>query len=245
MRESFPRAARITFLTSQENSELLRGFRGVNETIILDREKLRSGNPLKTVGEFSRLVYQLRAGKFSLVLDFQGYGETAWLARLTGATRRGSSFHHPRRQWAYTLSRAGDESLHAADAHLELLRRAGLRVGTIRNEFNLPPDALTEARAFFFGKPTGVWPSRPSSSKRLRAVRTRTGRWKISWKSLGITPARSSDHFWRWTSGSTVLKPQTTSSVATGVPLLVSGGLAQLSSLVLGGDTGVLHLGRG
>src|SRR6202041_3928922 len=159
VRENFP-AARITFLTSRENSALLRGFRDVDETIILDREKLRSGNPLKTVGEFSHLVYQLRAGKFSLVLDFQGYGETAWLARLTGAARRGSSFYHPRRQWAYTLPRAGDEMFHAADAHLELLRRAGLRVGDIRNEFDLPPDSLTEARAFFSAN--GLDPAKPT-----------------------------------------------------------------------------------
>ena len=54
VRESFP-TARITFLTSQENSELLRGgFAGVNETIILDPAK----NPaaairLKPSGRFS------------------------------------------------------------------------------------------------------------------------------------------------------------------------------------------------
>src|SRR6202041_713963 len=130
VRENFP-AARITFLTSRENSALLRGFRDVDETIILDREKLRSGNPLKTVGEFSHLVYQLRAGKFSLVLDFQGYGETAWLSRLTGAPRRGSSFHPSRRQWAYTLPPASGEPLHGAQAHLELLRRARLCIGKI------------------------------------------------------------------------------------------------------------------
>ena len=243
VRENFP-TARITFLTSRENSELLRGFRGVDETIILDRNKLRSGNPLKTVGEFSRLVCQLRAGKFSLVLDFQGYGETAWLARLTGAARRGSSFYHPRRQWAYTLPRTGDEMLHAADAHLELLRRAGLRIGAIRNEFNLPPEALAEARAFFSAN--RLDPAKPTLL--IQALTSGAHKnWPLEnfleiarqWRQRGtqiIFGGGPADRI--------VLKPAADEQfcVAAGVPLLVTGGLAQLSSLVLGGDTGVLHL---
>jgi ADP-heptose:LPS heptosyltransferase len=243
VRENFP-AARITFLTSRENSELLRGFRGVDQTIVLDRKKLRSGNPLKTVGEFSRLIYQLRAGKFSLVLDFQGYGETAWLARLTGAARRGSSFHHPRRQWAYTLPRAGDEKFHAADAHLELLRRAGLRVGAIRNEFNLPPDALAGARAFFSAN--RLDPAKPTLF--IQALTSGAHKnWPVEnfleiarhWRQRGIQII-----FGGGPADRTVLKPAADEQfcVAAGVPLLVTGGLAQLSSLVLGGDTGVLHL---
>src|SRR5271155_4755794 len=86
VRENFP-SAKITFLTSRENLDLLRGFPEVDETIFLDREKLRGGNPLKVVREACGLLYRLRAGRFSLVLDFQGYGETAWLSRITGAPR--------------------------------------------------------------------------------------------------------------------------------------------------------------
>ena len=84
VREHFP-AARITFLTSKENAALLRGFPAVNEVIALDRAAWRSGNPLKLGVEFFRLMRRLRAGRFSLVVDFQGFGETAWMARLTGA----------------------------------------------------------------------------------------------------------------------------------------------------------------
>ena len=87
LRENFP-AAKITFLTSQENVALLRGFREVNEVIALDRATLRCGNPLKVIPEFFGLLRQLRAGKFDLVVDMQSYGETAWLTRLTGAPER-------------------------------------------------------------------------------------------------------------------------------------------------------------
>jgi ADP-heptose:LPS heptosyltransferase len=76
VRENFP-AARITFLTVRENAPLLRGFRDVDEVISLDRTALK--NPLRAAPEFFRLLRRLRAGKFSIVVDFQGYGETAWL----------------------------------------------------------------------------------------------------------------------------------------------------------------------
>src|ERR1039457_3823592 len=77
LRENFP-AAKITFLTSKENTPLLRGFREVNEVIALDRAAFRRGYPLKIIPGFFTLLRRLRAGKFSLVVDFQGFGETAW-----------------------------------------------------------------------------------------------------------------------------------------------------------------------
>jgi ADP-heptose:LPS heptosyltransferase len=243
VRENFP-SAKITFLTSQENVDLLRGFREVNETFVLDREQLRSGHPLKMVGEFARLLRRLRSGRFSLVLDFQGYGETAWLARLTGAPQRGSSFHHSRRQWAYTLPPASGEPLHGAQAHLELLRRASLTIGKIRNEFNLPTDALEAARAFF--SEHGLDPE-----KKTLFVQPLTSGAHKNWP---LENYLSVARHWRQRGAQiifgggpadrTILQPAAAEQfcVAAGVPLLVTGGLAQLSTLVLGGDTGVLHL---
>ena len=84
MRDNFP-SAKITFLTSKENAPLLRGFSEVNEVISLDLAALRSGNPFRVLPELFGLLRRLRAGKFSLAVDFQGFGETAWLTRLTGA----------------------------------------------------------------------------------------------------------------------------------------------------------------
>ncbi len=117
LRESFP-SAKITFLTSRENSVLLRGFRDVDEVIALDRAKLRSGHPLKVTSEFFGLLWRLRAGKFSLAVDFQGYGESAWLARLTGAPQRWGGIYGKGREWAYTRSFAREEKIHPAAANL-------------------------------------------------------------------------------------------------------------------------------
>ncbi len=178
------------------------------------------------------------------MLDFQGYGETAWLARLTGAARRGSSFYHPRRQWAYTLPAASDALLHAAEAHLELLRRAGLRIGAIRNEFSLPADALADATAFFAAN--GLDPAKPTLF--IQALTSGAHKnWPMEnflavarhWRQRGIQIV-----FGGGPEDRSALQPAAAEKfcVAAGVPLLVTGGLVQLSTLVLGGDTGVLHL---
>ena len=82
IRGNFP-GATITFLTSSENALLLQGFREVDEVITLNRARFQSGNPRAILSEAFSLFRRLRRGKFSLVMDFQGYGETAWLAGLS------------------------------------------------------------------------------------------------------------------------------------------------------------------
>ena len=114
LRESFPRA-RITFLVSAENAPLLEGFREVDETIALNRARYRSGNPLHILTETFTLFRRLRGGRFSLVVDFQGYGETAWLAKLSGAPQRWASVHTTPRRWAYTRSFPCNYHLHPVE----------------------------------------------------------------------------------------------------------------------------------
>ncbi|MEI6075397.1 MAG: glycosyltransferase family 9 protein, partial [Verrucomicrobiota bacterium] len=148
VRQNFPNA-KITFLTSKENAALLQGFREVNEVISLDRAALRSGNPLKVVRVFFRMLHQLRKGKFDLVVDLHGYGETAWLARITGAPQRWCGVHRTGHLWAYTRRIAPVSAIHAAQWHLQTLQACGLEIGTIRNEFVLPESALRDARVWF------------------------------------------------------------------------------------------------
>ena len=243
LRENFP-SAKITFLTSRENSVLLRGFRDVDEVIALDRAKLRSGHPLKVTSEFFGLLWRLRAGKFSLAVDFQGYGETAWLARLTGAPQRWGGIYGKGREWAYTRSFAREEKIHPAAANLSLLQQCGLKTSGIKNEFILPSDALDAARKIFrenrldAARPTLFIQSFTSMSHK---------NWPLEnyltvarhWSSLGVQIIFG---------GGPADLPALQSAcagnfcVAAGVPLLVTGGLMQLSTLVLGGDTGALHL---
>lgn len=243
VRESFP-GAKITFLTSRENASLLGGFREVDEVIMLDRARLQSGNPKAILSEAFSLLRRLRHGKFSLVVDFQGYGETAWLAWLSGAPQRWGGVYGPGRRWAYTHGVARNERIHHVDWYLSLLEQCGLRPGKILNEFVLPDDALNEARQFFaaynlnaasstlFIQPFTSSPNKNWPLDRQLAVARH-------WQARGLQIL-----FGGGPAERAALEPvrQAGFPVSAGVPLLVTGGLMKLSSLVLGGDTGALHL---
>jgi ADP-heptose:LPS heptosyltransferase len=51
-------------LVSAENAPLLEGFRDVDETIVLDRARFRSGNPLDILQETFTLLRRVRRGRF-------------------------------------------------------------------------------------------------------------------------------------------------------------------------------------
>ncbi|MGO9586021.1 MAG: glycosyltransferase family 9 protein [Limisphaerales bacterium] len=243
IRENFP-GAKITFLTSSENAPLLQGFQEVDEAIALDRARFQSGNPRAVLSEAFSLFRRLRRGRFSLVVDFQGYGETAWLARLSGAPQRWGSVYGPGRRWAYTHGVTRDDRLHHVDRYLALLEQCGLRPGKILNEFVLPDEGLNAARQFFaahdlntakstlFIQPFTSSPGKNWPLDRHLAV---AQLWrKRGWQILfGGGPAER-----------TALESvhQAGFPVSAGVPLLVTGGLMKLSSFILGGDTGALHL---
>lgn len=243
LREHYP-SAKITFLTSKENAMLLRGFREVNEVIALDRAALRSGNPLKMTGEFFGLLKKLRAGKFSLVVDFQGYGETAWLARLTGAAERWGSVYSTGRAWAYTRGITRNDQLQIADFNLSLLQQCGVKIGPVRNEYFLPLESLAAAHDFFtsqkldFTKPTlfiQAFTSSPHKNWPLENFLALANHFRASGTQVifaggpaeveKLEPARAAGFV-----------------VAAGLPLLTAAGLMQLSTVIIGGVTGLTHI---
>ncbi len=243
VRDNFP-GAKITFLTSRENVPLLEGFREVDGVIPLDRARFQSGNPLAIVAEALSLWRRLCRGRFSLAVDFQGYGETAWLAWLSGAPQRWGSVYSHGRRWAYTCSMTRDERVHHVDRYLSLLEHCGLRREKIRNEFVLPDKAFNAARQFFaahhldVARPTlflQPFTSSPNKNWPLDRQLAVARHWQTrGWQILfGGGPGDLS-----------ALEPVREAGfpVSAGVSLLVTGGLMKLSSLILGGDTGALHL---
>jgi ADP-heptose:LPS heptosyltransferase len=243
LRESYPHS-RISFLVSAENAPLLEGFRDVDETFALNRARYRSGNPLLIVAETFSLFRRLRRGKYSLVVDFQGYGETAWLSRLSGAPRRWASVHTTPRRWAYTHSLRCNARIHPIDWYLSLLHQCGLQPGPVRNEFILPDKALVEARSFFAAHQLAL--DHPTLF--IQALTSTPGKnWPLDrycavarhWREGGRQVL-----FGGGPSDRAALEPahQAGFLVSAGVPLLVSAGLAKLCALTLAGDTGLLHL---
>jgi ADP-heptose:LPS heptosyltransferase len=190
------------------------------------------------------LIRRLRVAKFSLAVDLQGNGESAWLTRLTGAPQRWGVVHKPGRRHAFTHSVDRRRDIHAAEMHLELLQHCGLKTDAVRNEFFLPADALAAARNFFTenklasDKPTlflQPFTSSPAKNWPLENYLELAQHWKSRGGQIifGGGPADVA-----------ALEPARALGfvISAGVPLLMTGGLMQLSTLTVGGDTGALHL---
>jgi len=243
VRENFP-SAKITFLTSKEYAPLLHGCREVDEVIALDRAALRSGNPVKVAGEFFGLLQRLRVGKFSLVMDFQGYGETAWLSWFTGAPQRWGSVYRKGRAWAYTLGVRRRAAQHHAERNLAILQAGGLNIARARNELSLPAEAQELARAFFLQ-------NNLNSARPTLFIQPFTSSPQKNWpleNYLAVAGIMQSRGWQIIFGGGPDERPRLEPALAgqfcasAGVPLLVTGGLMQLATLVLGGDTGAVHL---
>ena len=243
VRENFPEA-KLHFLVSREYAPLLRGFPGIDGIIPLDRAVYRSGN-LKAMGVCTlELLRTLRRKNFSMAVDFQGYGETEFFSWWSGAAERWGNLYHPLRGWAYTRTSARAEKTHPVEWNLSLLRRCGLRVGGIHNKFILPADPLEKARRFFAannldeGRPVlFIQPFTSSPQKNWPLANFMKLAWH--WQSRGVQVL-----FGGSLSERDALEPARAAGfpVSAGAPLLVSAGVMKLSTLIVGADTGLLHL---
>ena len=243
LRSAFP-AERLIFLISKEYAQLLDGFPDVSKRIELDRGHFRSLHPVKLVRETFRLLRQMRQEQLELTIDFQGYGETAFLTWASGSSKRWGTVYRPGRKWAYTRAAPRDPTVHPAADYLNLLRQNGVGLEHVRNDFALPKKYLEAAEQFLSNQ--GMRPDRStlfiqpltSASQKNwplnRYLEVAQHYQKQGWQVLfGGGPADR-----------VALEPVRAAGypVAAGVPLLVSAGLAKLSTLILGGDTGLLHL---
>lgn len=243
VRENFP-GARLHFLVSREHAPLLRGFAEVDEILPLDRAVYSSGNLRAAVSRTFELLRVLRRKKFSLAIDFQGYGETEILSWWSGAPRRWGCVYNRSRGWLYTRGVRRNDKIHAADWNLSLLQQCGLQIGPVRNEYVLPDDAFGEARQFFAandldtGKPTLYLQPFTSSPHKNWPLENFLALARF-WRERGIQIIFS---------GGPGDRPRLESAqadgfaVAAGIPRLTDAGLMKLSTVVVGGDTGFLHL---
>lgn len=243
LRENFP-GRKITFLTSKEFAPILAGFRDVDEIFTIDRSLFRRGNLVRIVRESWSLIASLRRRKFSLVVDFQGYGETALITWLTRAPQRWGTLYQSTRGYAYTRGVRRTPQIHPAADNLRLLEQCGLSVSYARNEFVVPEDAMAEARQLF--RKCGL-----DASKLSLFIQPFTSsaqkNWPLEkylmlakhWRDAGVQVL-----FGGGPAEKTRLEPVVLAGFPTsaGAPLLVSAGLAQLCNVTIAGDTGLLHV---
>ncbi len=239
LRENFPET-KISFLTSREFAPLVGCFRDVDEVLTINRR----GNVLQIAWETLALVRLLRRKKFSLAVDLQGYGETALITWLTRAPQRWGVVYQPTRGYAYTRGIQREPNLHPAEGNLLLLQQCGLTIESVRNDFVLPEEVLAEARKLF--AELGIDAVRPvlfvqpfTSSERKNWPLEKYLELANYWRGAGVQVL-----FGGGPGERSRLEPVSRAGfpVSAGAPLLVSAGLAKLSSVIIGGDTGLLHM---
>jgi ADP-heptose:LPS heptosyltransferase len=243
VRAVYPQA-RIMFLVSKEYAPLLQGFLDVDVALQLDRAIFKGLHPIKIIREAKRLISNMRVAGLQLAVDFQGYGETAWLTWASGAPERWGTVYRPGRKWAYTKAVPRNIAIHPAADCLAVLATNGFPSTPIKNEFVLPKQAQVEAAEFLSANQYHetqpilfIQPLTSASQKNwpLQQYIEVANHWRAKgWQILfgggpddraALEPVRAAGY---------------TSSA--GSSLLMSAGLAKCSSIVLGGDTGLLHL---
>lgn len=242
VRASFPES-HITYMTSREYAPLIEGFSGVDEIFTVDRSRLKRFS-FASLTELRSLWRGIAGGYYDLVVDFQGYGETAWLSWLTRAPERWGHVHRPSRARAYTRAVIRAEDLHPVNAHLRFLAECGLKTEKPENIFMLPAAKQAVAKKLFAA--FGLDPNRPAVfiqpftsspqkdwplnkwlelARRLRALNIQV--------LFGGGPADRARLEAAW---------REKFPVAAGTDLLTSCGLAAQCALIIGADTGLLHL---
>jgi ADP-heptose:LPS heptosyltransferase len=194
--------------------------------------------------EMCSLMAFLHQRKFSLAVDFQGYGETALITLLTRAPQRWGTVYQSARGYAYTRGIRRDPGTHPAEANLQLLLECGITLASVRNDFVLPEDSMAKARELFAllgldaRKPTlFIQPFTSSAHKN----------WPLEnylalanyWRAAGFQVL-----FGGGPGELPRLQPVCDAGfpVSAGASLLVSAGLTKLCSVIVGGDTGLLHI---
>ena len=245
VKRAFP-DARITYLVYKEFASLLTCFPRVDEVVELDRALYRGLHPVTLLTGLLSLLRKLSPGRFDLTIDFQGFGETGWMSWWTRAPKRWGLVYRASRRWAYTHAIRRNDSLHPIEFQLDLLEKAGgISITPLQNRLTVPTKTLEEARQLFakwnldLNSPTlFIQPFSKVDHKNWPLDNYLTIACELRDKGVQVI-------FGGGPSEQEVLKPirQAGFAVAAGNPLVVSAALVDLSTVILGSDTGLLHVG--
>ncbi|HEV2329838.1 MAG TPA: glycosyltransferase family 9 protein [Verrucomicrobiae bacterium] len=242
LRSNFP-DSRITYLTSPEFTPLIESFAAADEILSVDRERLKQFHN-GGLRELMNLWRGISGTRYDLVVDLQGYGETAWLSWLTRAPERWGLIHRPSRAWAYTRAVRRDDRAHTLDAYLKCLAECGLETAPVENFFKLPSEKQIAAEKLFFE--FGLKPEYPTIFIQP-FTSTPDKDWPLErWLALGrrLRDSEIQILFGGGPADRARLGPAMSENfpVAAGADLLTSCSLAARCAVVIGSDTGLLHL---
>jgi lipopolysaccharide heptosyltransferase I len=251
--------ARITWMVERREAGLLRGHPAVDLVLPVDTRgwrRVRGWTDLCTVaGAVSAVLGRLRAGRYDVAIDLQGLLKSGLLTAATRAPLRvGFSARRCREPLSalFTNRRLTPpaSARHVVDQQLALLVPLGIH--EVRPTFALPTDAVAERMVADFFAAAGVKP-------RDRVVVVNPGAGRVG-KQWPVTHFASLTRRLAGEMGATVLvvwgpseRERAEAIVAGARParallapatdLAALGAVLRRASVVVGGDTGPLHLG--
>lgn len=238
LRDSFPQA-HIDWLVDRHWRALLDGNPDINEVVALDRTSW---------GGMLGCVRRLRAARYTCTLDFQALYRSAILAFASGVPQRiGFDRRYAREGAAAALytQRVMPAGRHKVEHNLSLVESVGARRGTLRFPVAVSPEA--DARIahdlvanglaeFFVISPGGGWRSKCWPAERFGELHRQLVR-RCGWRGVVSFGPDEKE-----------LAEAVRRSAGEPPPVLLTMDLAQLTALlrraklVVGGDTGPLHV---
>ena len=239
IRRSFPHAS-LDWLVDVRHREVLELVPVVNRRISIDT---------KSAGSLWPVVADLRRTRYDVALDLQGLIKSAFLARVSGASRvvgfPKELLREPAARFCYTES-AGEAAPHVIDKNLSMLSAIGVRMPDV--EFPLAdrnPRVVAEARArlgisqgerFVILNPGAAWPNKRWPPVYFAEVSRELAR-RHSLRSL-VLWGPGEEHIAEAVaaaSGNTAI-PSPPTSIADVVSL------TRAAALMISGDTGPMHI---
>lgn len=243
LRDNLP-DCRLTYLTTKNFADLLQGFPRIDQVLTIDRALYHRKILAEMWGSTRQLIGQLRNNRFDLVIDFQGFNDTAILAWLSGSAERWGFLRKAKRQPLYTFGYQKPPDILQIDWNREMLKAGGMVATPVKNEFMLPSQALQSAE-----KLLAEW--QLQSSKPTLFIQPFTNfdskNWPLErylqladyWSDRGVQII-----FGGGPNDVAKLKEATIKYPfsAGKADLLTTAALTKFATLTLGGDTGLLHL---
>ncbi len=235
--KDFPKTT-IDFLTEKPSRSILEPLNEINEVLIFDRASTKNR---------IRLMFEIRRRKYDLVLDFFSNPSTAQVTFFSGAKFR-AGFPYRGRKYAYNLYGVAERvKFHAAQLHLEFLKKIGLSHELKNFHIGLTDNDLQFAENFFRDNklngqetviicPSGGWASKKCEPEKFAEIGERISddygaKILIVWGPGDVSDAKIIHELLGTNS---VLAPATT--------LRQMAALMKSSAAVIANDSGPMHI---
>ena len=251
LRKAWP-GAKISWLINSEYAQLIEGHPGLDEVIKFNRGQFGAKRlGFEAVKEVFKLCGELRAKKFDLVIDLQGLLRSGLMAAATGAdvrlgladAREGAGLFYTHRV------QLQNTDVHAVDRYMRCLERLGM--GTEERDFSLPVAAqsskeieglLVEAGAkkderFVLVAPGARWESKRWAVEKFAQVIDGI-KEEMSLRCV-LAGAGNEKELCERLAGMCKSEPI---NMAGKTSLRQLGAMVKRSELVLGHDSGTIHL---